>query len=429
VQTLRTLRHWLAARDVTYIAARGRKIVERYGVSSSKARQRLLTCVESLASYGCFPTFPTPGRVVRRSPEFFRELQSAGSELAVHGYDHVDFRSLSLAEAKEQFARAIEAFGAAGINVTGFRCPYLSFTDELLEAVPTDVLQYGSNDAILWGVRAHEITSGATGLLRGLRDLYQAEPSESTVAVPRFKKTLLEIPATLPDDLQLYDALGLGEEGVASTWSDVLSRTHARGELFTAVLHPEAFTEIRAPLEGLLQEARSQRPGVWIARLRDINEWWREKARFSARVEPSSIELDCSDRATVLLRDFEANGRTRPWRGRYGVFEGRSVQFTGGQYPLVGLEPGVPVEVAAFLRDQGYVLYEGEDRTRCSVVIASAAVSRFANDVELLDHIESSPGPLVRFWRWPNEAGSALSITGDLDALSLVDYGVRLLPS
>ena len=429
VPTLRTLRHWLQARDKTYIAARARKIVERYGVTSSKAQRRLLACVESLSSYGCFPTFPTPGRVLRRSPEFFRELQSAGSELAVHGYDHIDFRSLSVAEARAQFTRAIDTFTASGIEVAGFRCPYLGFTAELLEAVPTDVLQYSSNDAILWGARADDITTGGDGLLRGLRELYQAESSDSTVAVPRFKGTLLELPASLPDDLQLYDALALGEAGVSSTWIDVLSRTHARGELFTALFHPEAFAEVRMPLEGLLRQARSETPGVWIARLREINEWWREKARFSARVEPSSIELDCSDRATVLVRDFDANGATRPWRGRYRVLEGRSVHFADGHYPLLGIAPGVPSAAAVFLRDQGYLLYEGEDRTRCTVVLTPSTVAGFANDVELLDYVESSPGPLVRFWRWPDEAGSALSITGDLDALSLVDYGVRLLPS
>jgi peptidoglycan/xylan/chitin deacetylase (PgdA/CDA1 family) len=426
---VRTFRHWLRARDKTYIAARGRKILERYGVRPSKAQERLLACVESLSSYGCFPTFPTPGRVLRRSPEFFRELQRAGSELAVHGYDHIDFRSLSVTEARAQFTKAIDTFTAAEIDVAGFRCPYLGFSDELLEAVPTDVLEYSSNDAILWGARTDDVNTADAGLLRGLRELYQAKSSDSTVAVPRFKGELLEVPASLPDDLQLYDALALGEEGVSSTWSDVLSRTHARGELFTALFHPEAFAEVRIPLESLLREARAVTPGVWIARLREINEWWREKAGFSARVEPSSIELDCSDRATVLVRDFEANGATRPWRGRYRVFDGRSVHFSNGHYPLVGLAPGVPVEVAAFLRDQGYLLYEGEDRMRCTVVLAPPTLSGFANEVELLGHLESSQGPLVRFWRWPDEAGSALAVTGDLDALSLVDYGVRLLPS
>ena len=429
MRKLSTLRQWFGARNATYIAARGRKIVERYGITSSKGQKRLLACIDSLGSYGCFPTFPTPGRVLRRSPEFFRELQRAGSERAVHGYDHVDFRALSVTDARRQFTRAIETFRTAGIDFTGFRCPYLSFTDELLEAVPTEALQYSSNQAILWGARADEITAGDDGLLGGLRELYQAESSDATVAVPRFRGALLEIPASLPDDLQLYDALALDEEGVRSSWIDVLNRTHERGELFTALFHPEAFAQIRVPLEGLLREARTATPAVWVARLGEINEWWREKARFSAPLGPGSIDFNCSDRATVLVRDFEANGATRPWHGRYLVLEGRRLEFPDNFYPVVGLSPELPSEVGAFLRDQGYLLYDGEDRTRCTVLIEPSTVKAFANEVELIDNIESSQGPLVRFWRWPDEARSALSVTWDLDALSLVDYGVRLLPS
>jgi peptidoglycan/xylan/chitin deacetylase (PgdA/CDA1 family) len=428
VATLRSVRHWLRTRDRTYIAARGRNIADRYGITSSKAQKRLLECTEILASHGCFPTFPTPGRVARRSPEFFRELQHAGSELAVHGYDHVDFRSLTLEQAHAQFTRAMQTFTDAGIEFSGFRCPYLSFTDELLDAVPTDLLQYGSNDAILWGARADEITAGRGGLGRGLRELYQAEPAESTVAVPRFKGPLLEIPAALPDDLQLYDALELGEEGVTAAWSDVLERTHERGELFTVLFHPEAFFEVRVPLEGLLTSARSATPGVWIARLREINEWWREKARFSWELDASAILLHCSDRATVLVRELDANGATRPWRGRYRVLDGRRIEV-GDHYPLVGIAPGVSADVSTFLRDQGYLVYDGENPGRCTVLIEPSTTQGIANEVELLAHVESSRGPLVRFSRWPDEAGSALSLTGDLDALSLVDYGLRLLPS
>jgi hypothetical protein len=37
-----------------------------------------------------------------------------------------------------------------------------------------------------------------------------------------------------------------------------------------------------------------------------------------------------------------------------------------------------------------------------------------------------SPAPLVKLGRWPDGAKSALCLTGDLDALSLVDYLSRV---
>jgi len=47
--------------------------------------------------------------------------------------------------------------------------------------------------------------------------------------------------------------------------------------------------------------------------------------------------------------------------------------------------------------------------------------------LELIETIEASPGPLVRYWRWPDGAKSALAVTGDMDALTLLDYAARLL--
>jgi hypothetical protein len=44
----------------------------------------------------------------------------------------------------------------------------------------------------------------------------------------------------------------------------------------------------------------------------------------------------------------------------------------------------------------------------------------------LLRHIEDSRLPLVRLGRWPNGAKSALVVTGDVDALTIWDYGLRL---
>jgi hypothetical protein len=48
------------------------------------------------------------------------------------------------------------------------------------------------------------------------------------------------------------------------------------------------------------------------------------------------------------------------------------------------------------------------------------------NHMQLVGHIEASPGPLARYWRSPDGAKSALCITEDLDALTLLDYAGRL---
>jgi hypothetical protein len=94
--------------------------------------------------------------------------------------------------------------------------------------------------------------------------------------------------------------------------------------------------------------------------------------------------------------------------------------------PFIGLSDGIPECVASFLNEQGYILESGETARSCGLVLGPDVLSGLSNNVELVNYIETSPAPLVRYWRWPYGAKSSLSITGDLDALSLMDYATRV---
>jgi hypothetical protein len=91
------------------------------------------------------------------------------------------------------------------------------------------------------------------------------------------------------------------------------------------------------------------------------------------------------------------------------------------------LPADAPKEVVSFLHNQGYVLDTGETATRCGTYIDAATLARLTSEAALIDYIEAATSPLVRYWRWPGGAKSAMCITGDLDALTLLDYGSRLL--
>ena len=80
-----------------------------------------------------------------------------------------------------------------------------------------------------------------------------------------------------------------------------------------------------------------------------------------------------------------------------------------------------------FLSEQGYILDTSQESPGCSLFLESDSLNKFDNNLQLIEYIEQSHTPLVRFWRWPNKAKSALCITGDLDATSLIDYATRFL--
>lgn len=425
MSTLRNVVAWSRGRDPRWIARRGRTIATHYGFSARRAKQRVLACVSLLERYGARPMFATPGRVLDAEQRFFARLADLGVELAPHGYDHVDFRCLDTARAREEFERACAAYTRAGVWFRGFRCPYLSYDDTVAPALPAGRFAYGSNLAIRWepagrGPRTEDAVS------RQLASFYDALPAARIVSRPRVRGPIVEIPASLPDDFELTIADGAGPTGVADVWSDVHEQVIARGELFAPLFHPEAYDHCAIAFEQLLDRARRSDGAIWVPRLADVADWWRERAAASLTV----VEVDgrqrllvgASPRVTVLVRGA-SGAAVRGWGDRWDELVGSSCELPGALRPVVGLEPGVPMETAAILREEGFLVEPADGRS--SVRLSPSDGIDLMDEVAVLRHVEASTGPLVRVWRWPNAARSALSIAGDLDALSITDYLAR----
>jgi peptidoglycan/xylan/chitin deacetylase (PgdA/CDA1 family) len=420
----RQFQAWLQQREGRYLIDRSGAVIRRYGITRTRARDRVSALIEAMAAFDCRPTLPTPGRVVRSDPAFFREIQSLGAELALHGYDHVDFRGLSREQARAQFELAASAYEHNGIEYYGFRCPYLSYSDGLLDLLPEGI-RYSSNRAIWWDVRAVTSMHARAAMVETLKTFYRADSADSVVSVPSLKRAVVEIPAALPHDLLLHDRFRLGVDGSRQAWTEILHETHRRGELFNLLFHPESFWVTRDAIEAVLAEARSLKPGVWVTRLREIDVWWREKASFSAEIADGTLRFHCSERATILGRSLGEVRGTRPWDGSYDLVDARTIALPTSLRPLLGIAPGTPQRVVDFLANEGYILDSSESRERCGLVIDARVVERAATDAALVRHIESSDAPLVRYWRWPSRARSALCLSGDLDALTLIDYALR----
>lgn len=423
--------HWLQRRSPGYVVQRSANLVQRYGLSTAKARNRVIDCVLQLRRYGCAPSFPTPGRVVEQNPDFCRALQQMGAELAVHGYDHVDFHSLSQEEARWQFERAMQAYAQAGVTAVGFRCPYLSYSDRLLEVLPAS-LAYSSNTAVLWEPDYADAAQQQTTIFASLSEFYAGTPSEQALTVPHLhERGVVEVPVSVPDDMQIYDGLRAGRKGLALAWLDMLRQSYQRGEMFTLLFHPELYYLCDLAFERLLIETRALRPGIWVARLCDIADWWREKASFELHIttegDTAVLTFACTERATILARQLDLHGSTQPWRGTYQQVQTRQVQVPAASLPLLGVAADVPLATRHMLREQGYLLQEGAQAGACATRIDGTLVQRLQTPVALIAYLEQIQTPLIRYWRWPHGYASVLSFSGDLDALSLWDYAARVV--
>jgi peptidoglycan/xylan/chitin deacetylase (PgdA/CDA1 family) len=419
---------WYKERGARFLWERARKLLRRYDLSPGKALRRIDNCVDALSAAGCAPTFPTPGIVVQRYPHFMRHLQDAGAEIAVHSYQHIDLSALPVAEARLQLERAVETFERVGLEARGFRCPYLGYSEELREALPPGMFEYSSNEMI--ACQPKSIAGVRTEFSDRLRRLYAGQPMPDALCLPRTLPNLVEIPVCAPDDLELIDGLRLGQEETGDTWASVLDELHRLGELFTLMFHPELASLCEHPLEKLLDRASRCHPPVWAARLGDISAWWREKSGFGVKCVESPeglrVAFDCTPRATILVRGLAPGPHLEPWDGAYSRLLGTTLDAPDGPRPFVGLPASAPEPMMVVLREQGYILDTSGAATRCAVWLDPITLSG-STPRQIVDRIEASTGPLVRYWRWPNGAKSALSITGDLDALTLLDYAGRLL--
>jgi hypothetical protein len=201
--------------------------------------------------------------------------------------------------------------------------------------------------------------------------------------------------------------------------------------LFTLGLHPERTTLCLEPLKAVLAEAQSFTPPVWIARLDQITAWWRD--RLGARVEIEYLDADryrwkvtTRPETTVLARRVEVDAPTESWADQYRHVRAGAFTVHARTRPWIGLSPAASFRLKHFLRQQGYVV-EVAPEPGCHTYYFDQ--SQFAPEDErwVLAQIEGTNQPLLRLGRWPNGCRSALSITGDIDALTLSDYVLRFL--
>ena len=419
---------WLAQRDSQYILQRGLNLLRRYRLSPALAMSRVERIVNVLAEYDCAPTFPTPGVVVKSRPEYFQELQERNVEFSVHSYYHIDLKARPPEVAKKQLFRAADMFREHGLEVHGFRCPYLSWSEALLDVLPEGAFGYSSNQAVRWDVITDSITRRQAVNFGIINSLYVPQTADEKVCVPWRQANLIEIPVCVPDDLQLYDGLQITVEAMIKVWTRVLHRTHQRGELFNLMFHPELVEVCEQIFPPLLQEAKNLEPDVWVARLRDISAWWYEKEEFKVEITSteSGLQLDihCSPRGTVLSRGLALSGEA--WSGSYQRVSDRRLNLPSEIRPFVGLSDLASPDTCKFLEEQGYIIDCSEQAPKCTVYLDLATLENLNSEVALVDYIEQMDVPLIRFWRWPDGYKSALCITGDLDALTLWDYMTRI---
>jgi hypothetical protein len=411
-------------------------ISRRYGLTPRNMDRVLSRFAGWLAELNCSATFPVTGAALARSPGIIEKYQARHVEFAVHGYYHVDHQQLPLDEQLAHFTRARHLFEARGLTCHGFRSPYLRWNEDTLSAIRQTGLLYDSSQVIAWNVADGSETEAYRRVLR----FYNAISADAYPALPRQVSGLVRIPYCVPDDEALIDRLQFDTAATLNKpWLAILAETYRRGELFTLGLHPERITLCEAPLLETLRAAHALSPGVWMARLDTIARWWTDRTEAEVTIgdgdpagrgassgRAATVSVKGPEGVTILARNVEVTAPVEEWDGVYRRVHATDFSVPGVPRPFIGVSPRSAPDLTSFLRQQGYIVEPAGDDQAHTLYLDRPQFG-YADERPLLDQIENGDGPLVRLGRWPHGARSALCVTGDIDALTLWDYGLRFL--
>ena len=415
----------LRSRGGSGSAARAGKVLTRFGATAGAMVRRLDRYDAITSELGIRPTWPTTASVLARHPDLLRRYAEQGVELALHGLVHGDHGGLDEAQQREAIARAADIFDRSGLQATGFRGPYLRYNAATLNVLRELGLRYHSSQAVVYPLCGEADGARQTAYALAL-ELYSARDARRIAVTPRLRSGLVDIPVSIPDDEILIERLRLDEAAQTAQWLSVLEETYRRGDLFTVQLHPERITELAAALQATLVAARKRRRAVFIATLDEIASWWQRRSRATLRVLRTGegryrVRLDADPETTLLVRGL--NVPRTAWSGQDATADVRDFEADAPRVPIVGVSRRTPSEVLRFLDEEG-LPHEVSDASASYGAYVDVSAEDWT-EASVLDAVDRAPGPLVRVWRWPHGARSALAVTGDIDALTLFDFAIR----
>lgn len=432
----------IKSKGIHNFARRLTTVFSRFGFTELQTRQALYTIIETLKQYQAAPTFFIPAIVLDRHSTLIAEIVDCGAELGIHGYVHNDYRTLSNGEQYKQTERAISVFHERHIPFQGFRNPYLGWTEKSLDIFTELGFSYDSNDAVFHNViDLYQLSPLLRSGYEKSLELFQAIECTTYTLRPYFAGKLLRIPTSIPDDEMLFDRLRISAREMGQIWSSIMQRAYDLGGIYVLNLHPERAVLCKQALNALLSFAHDQSLHVWLTSLMNVAQWWKERNQFRLNMVQQSpnhwqVEAVCTPRSTLLARHLVVEDQlTSPWHR--GDVQVSSHRFTvqAERCPCLGVSPQTSQEIDDFLFEQGYPFVrcpeQDAHRYACYLDIPEGLGTTRKEQVQrkskLLQQIKELEAPLIYYGCWPHGCRAALSITGDIDSITVQDFFRRII--
>lgn len=424
---------YLKHRKLSILRSRLLIILKRYGLTGNKIQKCIQAFNNIAASYNVQVTLPITANVLKKNTKKINDIDRSNIELAIHGYNHIDYSQLSYDQQLDHFDSAIDIFTNSNIDFNGFRCPYLRYNDDTFKALVKHHFVWDSSHVIYWDVlNGYENNANGQSIYEKVLNQYDVKSSDLFISLPQINNDLIEIPVSLPDDDLLIDRMGIQDSKTLSQiWHEILRQTHDRGELFTIQLHPERYFIFEKPLEELIKTAQSSTPKTWITSLSQIADWWKEKENNSTTIRKTGddrfeIQINqAAERAVLLLK--QENSRDPKFYKNYGIVDKSIFTVETSKKPIIGIANDSSPLLTNYLKNEGFIFEISENRDDYAIYLNQFNTFKEEDQIKVLALIEEDLSPLVRFWRWPGGYVSAMAITGDIDGIKFFDFVSRFL--
>jgi peptidoglycan/xylan/chitin deacetylase (PgdA/CDA1 family) len=266
--------HAIRTKGAINSAKRIAYMLNRYGLGSQKMKANILKYTAILKKYNIKGTFFITVESAILHKDFLANLK--GIELAVHGYKHINYVTLHKDVKENHLQKINDIFKNPNFLTNGFRAPYLSQDNIMLDLLSNNGFLFDSSASKLWSVPSEIINKNKKAYDLAL-ELYDPKDFE----LPYLTESgLLEIPVSLPDDEILIDRLGIKDsETIGKIWLDILDKTHKNKSLFVLQLHPERINIAANALCSILVAAKKKSPPIWITNLGELAKWWVSKPK------------------------------------------------------------------------------------------------------------------------------------------------------
>lgn len=163
-------------------------------------------------------TFPLVASVASKNVELTREILKCGHEVAVHGFNHVNYSYITERQQDNDMKWALAAYKALDIQVYGFRAPYNVYT----ESSPKLVEKHG----FLWDI----------GI--GYNPKYREGNSMFRVKIDDHESSFVCIPLSRLSDDYMIDIQGLDSIQMEKNLKHAIKGASEKGGVIMFDLHP-----------------------------------------------------------------------------------------------------------------------------------------------------------------------------------------------